>query len=481
MIRPFALALSVCLGFGLPARAQQTVVLAASASASVTNSLVSLHVETTPEALTFKLEASAPVTASEESDDHAFRLKLSGLSVDRALLDPMPLGDRILRSMEWQSEAGGMVLVVPWRYRLRARIVTTGPSTLEITLQKVFNQSLTRVVAPGIAYEQILRGTPEGPLSIHVLRVDPHQPGVRVAPALAEGHDGFGLEPISQMTRRLKAIAGVNGAYFGKGGQPLGLLMIDGNLVTGPIYGRTALVLGKDRSFIERSALSAALKLPDGESVDVDGVNQPRWDDQIVLYTERFGVRTHTLPRPGSVEAAIGPDGRVQAVATADLAIPAGGFVVSAAGRPAAWLSRLLLPGRMVGMEMPLLDYWEGAMQALGGGPRLLSAGVPSITAQAERFPADICVGRSPRTAVGITRAGTLVIVTVDGRDPARSIGVTLDELADLMRELGAQDAMNLDGGGSTTFVLEGRLLNRPSDGFERPVSNGLLIWSDAS
>lgn len=481
MIRPGSLALSACLVFGLPARAQQPSVPTASASPCVTNSVVSLHVETAPEALALKLELRSPVAAIEESDDHAFRLKLPGVSVDRVLMDPMPLGDRILSAMSWQPEAGGMVLVVPWSYRLPTRVVVTGASTLEITLQKVFNQSLTRVIAPGIAYEQIQRGTPDGPLSIHVLQVDPHQPGVRVAPALAEGHDGFGLEPVSQMTRRLKAIAGVNGAYFGKGGQPLGLLMIDGKLVTGPIYGRTALVLGKDRAFIERSALSAALALPDGESVDVDGVNQPRWDGQIVLYTERFGLRTHTQPRPGSIEAAIGSDGRVQAVATADLPIPAGGFVVSAAGRPAAWLSRLLLPGRAVGMEMPLLDYWEGAMQALGGGPRLLSAGVPCITAQAERFPADIALGRSPRTAVGITRSGTLVIAAVDGRDPARSIGLTLKELADLMRELGAQDAMNLDGGGSTTFVLEGRLLNRPSDGFERPVSNGLLIWSDAS
>lgn len=91
---------------------------------------------------------------------------------------------------------------------------------------------------------------------------------------------------------------------------------------------------------------------------------------------------------------------------------------------------------------------------------------------------------RHPRTAVGVSADGrTLIILTIDGRQPAHSAGVTLPELADLMLELGAHDALNLDGGGSTSFYLrraDGTLVtNQPSDGHWRPVANHLGIWID--
>lgn len=73
------------------------------------------------------------------------------------------------------------------------------------------------------------------------------------------------------------------------------------------------------------------------------------------------------------------------------------------------------------------------------------------------------------------------MIVTVNGRQPGVSVGMTLEELAELMIELGAVDAMNLDGGGSTTMVIRDRVLNIPSDGTERPVSNAIVIITPES
>ncbi|MDI1318715.1 MAG: phosphodiester glycosidase family protein [bacterium] len=91
---------------------------------------------------------------------------------------------------------------------------------------------------------------------------------------------------------------------------------------------------------------------------------------------------------------------------------------------------------------------------------------------------------RHPRTAVGVSADGrTLIILAIDGRQPAHSVGVTLPELADLMIDLSAHDALNLDGGGSTSFYLrraDGSLVtNQPSDGHWRPVANHLGIWID--
>lgn len=456
---------------------------ASAAPASPAATLVGMRIETAPEAVTLALELSRPVLPVERSDASAFRLRLSGLTIDRLLLFDQPINDPIIKGLRWEQEGPDPVLVVPWGYRLPTRVETSldGPYRLTISLQKVFSETRRRELAPGISHQAIRRGTPFGPLSIHALQVDLKAPGVRVAPALAAGRGNFGLEPVSSIAQRHKALAAFNGAYFGRGGLPLGLLMIDRKLVTGPIYARTALGFGPAaaRPVIERAAISAYVELPNGQSVDLDGLNQARWDDQIVAYTDRWGDRTRTEAKPGALEVAVAPDGQVMALGANDLPIPTGGFVLSALGSPAAWLGEALKPGMTVKLKVPLSDYFEGVQHVLGGGPRLLEAGATRITSEAERFQPDIARGRAPRTAVGVTATGDLLIAAVDGRSATESVGLSLSELADLMRELGTQDAMNLDGGGSTAFVLEGKLMNKPSDGFERPVSNALLIWSD--
>ena len=120
----------------------------------------------------------------------------------------------------------------------------------------------------------------------------------------------------------------------------------------------------------------------------------------------------------------------------------------------------------------------EGIEWAIGGGPRLLREGQIEITGREERFLPDVLVGRAPRTAVGITASGEVLLVVADGRRAQESVGLTLEELARLMRDLGAVEAMNLDGGGSTTLVVDGMLLNNPSDGRERSVASALLVYA---
>ena len=119
-------------------------------------------------------------------------------------------------------------------------------------------------------------------------------------------------------------------------------------------------------------------------------------------------------------------------------------------------------------------------MEAVGGRPRLLRAGViPAGVDSGGTF----ATSRHPRTAVGIARDGKRVIlVTVDGRQKPYSDGMTLREIAELLRALGADEALNLDGGGSTAMVVANAagvpvVVNRPSDaGGERPVGNALAI-----
>jgi exopolysaccharide biosynthesis protein len=96
---------------------------------------------------------------------------------------------------------------------------------------------------------------------------------------------------------------------------------------------------------------------------------------------------------------------------------------------------------------------------------------------QAPLFFGSFVAGRQPRTLAGVRPDGTLLLVTVDGRLPGWSVGMTLPEAARLMRSLGARDALNLDGGGSTTMVVRGEVVNRPADRVERRVSDGLFVF----
>lgn len=114
---------------------------------------------------------------------------------------------------------------------------------------------------------------------------------------------------------------------------------------------------------------------------------------------------------------------------------------------------------------------WEMS-EAIGGAPVLLKNGEVRISNEAEAIPLDMTTVRHPRTAVGWSGGKRLIFFVCDGRQPLWSMGMTLPELAQTLRELGCVEALNLDGGGSATFVVNGRALNRPSDGRERNVSS---------
>lgn len=132
-------------------------------------------------------------------------------------------------------------------------------------------------------------------------------------------------------------------------------------------------------------------------------------------------------------------------------------------------------------LARPEADDWE----VIGGGPMLVHAGqaLPATKDFALKHRANV---RHPRTVVGLNPAGTkLIILVVEGRKPRVATGMTYTELAAEMVRLGCQEALNLDGGGSTLLAIQdpksGRLkiLNRPTDGHERAVANVLGVWFD--
>ena len=351
-----------------------------------------------------------------------------------------------------------------------------------------------RMVAPGVKYTRLYR--PAGPWAIHIVEVDTTVATVQVATALA-GDKVTGLEPLSASAARAStdqryAVVGVNGDYFirsqqAEQGDPLGLHVLQGEMVSMPSK-RSALMILKDGSFqIAVPALEAWVETKAGKR-KIDGINQRRRQDELILYTPRFNSSTRqsdlgtevTLlpadvkPHHGAIEATVTGVFAGQG----NMAIPADGWVLSGSVSASAFLRSLQI-GDKVSITFRMEPGGDQVVEAIGGGPRIVRDGAVSVEAAAEEFSSAFALQRHPRTAVGL-KGKRLLLIAVDGRRPTYSEGISLVELANLMLELGCDQAMNLDGGGSTTVWLRGQVQNVPSDGSERPVANDLLVFSTA-
>ena len=131
--------------------------------------------------------------------------------------------------------------------------------------------------------------------------------------------------------------------------------------------------------------------------------------------------------------------------------------------------------GASVTVRLGMNGLPDGALDAIGGGPLLVRDGVP-VKQAGEFFSASQLFSRQPRTAVGQLADGSLVFVVADGRSTS-SFGLTNWAMARVMADLGAVTAIGFDGGGSSTLAFDGEVLNSPSDGRPRPVSNGLFLF----
>jgi hypothetical protein len=367
-------------------------------------------------------------------------------------------------------------------------------------------------VAPGVRWTSIVREG--GPWRVNVLAVDRAALDGRLGGVLANDRIA-GLERPSAMGRRTGAAAGVNGGFFAVDGDPVGALAIDGRLLSEPVRGRSALLVPSDPAHpprVERLRFAGSVSAGAGGATRIlDGVERRRGaipacggrggdlpterpnsaltcfdSSELVLISPRFGA-----PRAsGGMEADVRGGVVVRVGSPRRTTVAPDTEVLSASGDAARFLRDALLPGSRPLVDLSVLA--AGAPVALaehglvvGGGPRLLRRGRVSVAARPEGFapleaPAffgSFVASRQPRTLAGVRRNGSLLLVTVDGRRPGWSAGVTLSEAARVMRSLGARDALNLDGGGSTGMVVRGEVVNRPSDrSGERPVSDGIFV-----
>ena len=391
----------------------------------------------------------------------------------------IPSFEKLIKDVKIEQPGQGIVLIrIKKAYATPNQIFAlNNPERIILDCSKIFTQESSRNISDGLTHIHIIKGAKNGPLNMNLLNIDPEKTDIKPALAQSKKDGSFGLETVSSITKRNQAMAGINGTYFSQTGNPLGLLLIGNDVISSALYNRSVFFITRNGEFsIKNTKLSASM-LIDTENINnnFDAVNMPRNNNQLVLYTPKYGKTTKTATDTNSLEFSIGGDGTVLSQGNNNMAIPADGYVISGHGKYKNWLLQNLKEGKRVIVYQNLNEIQEGLLHAISGGPNLIENGEINITAAEEKFRADIAQGRAPRTAIGITGDKKIIFIAIDGRQES-SIGVTLEELASVMQGYGAWEAMNLDGGGSTEMVVNGQVVNSPSDGHERPVSNAVIL-----
>lgn len=367
-----------------------------------------------------------------------------------------------------------------------------------------------RTLVQGVEYVQFtkqVKGISETqanvmlPVIVYALRID----GEKARLQLVHAKDAaIGVETTSQLANRYNALAAVNAGFFrmtgATAGDAAGILQIAGKLLSEPFKERAACGFSdrNDRMFAffgnakwrgevmlgNSIVLTEPLQKILYERTALTGINRQREANDMLLFTPEFH-RT-TLTNQHGLEIIVENNGvREVRDSVGSSIIPTNGAVISCSGAARVWAKEHIRPGTPItllseleGADARQTRRFRNAQYIVGGVSQLLTEGAITLTWQREGATEDFALGRHPRTAIGKMPDGRLLLVAVDGRQLGVSHGMTLQELAEFMKELGATDAMNLDGGGSTTMVVNGIIQNKPSDATgERPVSDAILVF----
>ena len=372
------------------------------------------------------------------------------------------------------------------------------PAPAAAAIVSAYASASREPLALGVQYDQGRLLTSAGSQAVNMVEVDLANPAISLESSLSNGRV-TGLERTSSQAQNHsveghRVVAAINGdvwAGFSNDMEhaPNGLHVESGELVTVGPAARPTFGVGADgRPLLGSPLVSVTLATSLGSQYLINRVNQLRRPGEVVLYSPRFGARTSSAA--SGIDIVIGGlalplrtsgtwSGVVSTVRPAEGGWPIdpGTLVLTA---PTTSLLGALVPGEPISLTTTVTPGWESILHAVGGREWILRDGAVSISprpASADEI--------HPRSAVGLTADGRLILATVDGRRAGWSDGVRLPELAELMLSRGAVNALNLDGGGSTSLAIRRAgtsgpvLVNRPSDGTERAVTNSIQVISN--
>ena len=358
-----------------------------------------------------------------------------------------------------------------------------------------------RSVHDGLEYAEVTRTIDNQTVRMNLLRLDLKKVRLDVVHAMDAA---IGTEKASSIATRHGAVAAINAGFFRLdnsiwAGDSAGILMIDSKILSEAQSERVALLIDnaplpcselcvpENRTNVSFDHLKTWNTVIVGKThLEALGINRQRMENDLVVFTPEFG-RT-TLTDNTGIEVVVRREKVVEIVTDrGSNHIPADGFILSGTGTNKKELAEIKAGAKVAYrpdnyVDVPTADgkgkyrSFRPAEDIVAGVPQLIKDSKIDVTWQEEKTTKSFVETRHPRTAVAKLKDGKFLMITVDGRSES-SGGISLYDLAAYLLELGATDAMNLDGGGSTTMFLDGKVVNHPSDKEgERKVSDAILV-----
>ena len=359
--------------------------------------------------------------------------------------------------------------------------------------RQAFDPGPPRPVAPGVTLYHVVDPSlldPPAPVSIWLLRVDPAAADLRAALSNDAVVD---TEIVPDIAMRHRALAAINAGFFLlPSGDPSGIYKLAGQLVSDTRRTRGAVGIvregGGQRLLFGRVSATMQLRVPrrarPDAMIDIAGVDTTRQRGKLMLFTPAY--HQHTDTPPTGLEWVL--QGKPLRVVSGPLSagrtpIPRDGYVLSFGGTSAPPLLASLRAGTRVELDTNYTAVdgregdWRKADAIVGGAGLLIYDGRLNSDWKTEQLTTAFAETRHPRTLIGTHADGAIWLIAVDGRQPKLSVGMSLSELRALARALGLKNALNLDGGGSTTMWVDGKIVNSPSDAAgPRKVSDALVV-----
>lgn len=425
------------------------------------------------ERLTLDLSGPVPATLSDSAD--ALALTLGATAADRVLQEAIASSaGAYLGSLTVSPIAGGL------RFQASAsqppRLFTRA-NQIVIDIRADSLQPHSIAWAPGVHWQQRYVSVAGRPFPVYWLQLDPAQ--VNLRPIWTDPTTAVGTASLATIAQRWQAAAAINAGFFNRNNQyPLGAVRANQDWVSGPILNR-GVVGWNDQGQVrmDRLVLNQTLTTASGQTFPVKAINSGYVQAGIGLYTPTWGATYRPVLEGETIVTVV--DGVVinqraaSTLGAAGLPIPTNGYLLAL--RSYATAAQALPPGQRVSLTSELVPGTLAPFPNLiGGGPLLIRDRALVLDAGLEQFSRAFATQAAPRSAIGVTPDGKILLVAVH-HSPGGP-GPTLDQLAQIMLQLGVTDALNLDGGSSASLYLGGRLINRSPRTAAR-VNNGIGLF----
>jgi len=353
-------------------------------------------------------------------------------------------------------------------------------------IKVVSKSSLTE----GVVHKKLLES--KTPLTINLLEIDLTNPNLDITSVTAFDSVA-GNQKVSSMVKARKnqnIIAAINADFYEKGGSSTNAFIADGHFVSMPIKAFSTIGFDKsNKPFINKISFAANLYI-NGQTKKINGVNKVRDTNELILYnkftgsstaTNQWGIEIelHQINKQSVNDTLYFVAGKKQKL-KGNMKIKNGYSVLSGHDTGADFINEFVETGDTVRALVGVKGMPPSLDDLVGGFTQLVTKGKNSAIESYDKVGKNrdyFALGLHPRTAIGFNKSKTkLYMVTVDGRRVS-SLGINLPDLAGLMIYFGSYEALNLDGGGSTTMIVNGKVVNTPSDANgERAVANALMV-----